>query len=491
MGFRGEALPSIASVSRFSLITRDKDSEFGTEILVEGGKIIKVAEAGAPLGTMITVKDLFFNMPARRKFLKTINTETGHIADIISSLALANPQVKFTLLNNGKTVFNWPVANNVIDRALDILGKELKNDLSPLKFDEDIIKVSGWAASDRHTKSTSAGIYIFVNKRFVKDKIVAHALFEGYSGRLMKGRFPVVVIFLELPFDHVDVNVHPTKNEVRFFDQKKVHDAVLNAVSHSLKNISNRLSSYSAAHKTDYQNIFIQDSVPILSRQPSPFSIAEQQAGGFKPINESAVRQKNLWDKKFFDDLAIIGQLHNTYILCESEEGLVLIDQHAAHERIVYELIKKSGDRTLPKQRLLIPEVVEFNFREAKIIEDLLPELENTGLEIEPFGNNTFAIKSVPSFLSDREIRPVLAEMVERIIELGFTDEFSKIIEECHKILACHSAVRARQELSEKHIKGLLCDLDNCENPNNCPHGRPTWISFTKKTLEKSFGRTD
>lgn len=135
--------------------------------------------------------------------------------------------------------------------------------------------------------------------------------------------------------------------------------------------------------------------------------------------------------------------------------------------------------------------MVEFNFREAKIIEDLLPELENTGLEIEPFGNNTFAIKSVPSFLSDREIRPVLAEMVERIIELGFTDEFSKIIEECHKILACHSAVRARQELSEKHIKGLLCDLDNCENPNNCPHGRPTWISFTKKTLEKSFGRTD
>ncbi|MCP4692519.1 MAG: DNA mismatch repair endonuclease MutL [Desulfobacterales bacterium] len=226
LGFRGEALPSIASVSRFSLVSRDEASTAGVEILVQGGKFKKVVETGAPRGTMVTIRDLFFNTPARRKFLKTINTEMGHIADVAARAALGRPDVLFRLIHNGKTVKNWPAASDPADRVADVVGKEAANNLFPMEFSENGITATGWTASSRIARRTSSGIYFFVNGRFVRDRMAQHALFEGYAGRLMKGRFPVAILFLNLPFDQVDVNVHPTKNEVRFSRRNAVYNAI-------------------------------------------------------------------------------------------------------------------------------------------------------------------------------------------------------------------------------------------------------------------------
>ena len=235
LGFRGEALPSIASVSRFSLVTREKDADVGTEIQIAGGKIKKVLEAGAPPGTLVAVRQLFYNTPARRKFLKTVNTEMGHIVETVSGMALGWPDVRFRLLHNGRVVKNWPAVSEPVDRALDVLGRDPKDDLHELSSDDTNISLSGWISSPAHSRSTSRGIYVYVNGRIVKDRVVQHALFQGYAGRIVKGQFPVAVLFIRVPSNRVDVNVHPAKNEVRFADQKQVHDAVRQCVARALQ----------------------------------------------------------------------------------------------------------------------------------------------------------------------------------------------------------------------------------------------------------------
>ncbi len=234
LGFRGEALPSIAAVSRFSLVSRDPSADVGTQISVEGGKIKNVTEVGAPKGTMVTIRQLFFNTPARRKFLKTIGTEMGHIADKIGSIALGHPGVQFRLTHNDKIVKDWPSTSAPLDRVVDVLGGDLKNTLHSIEFQNNAVSISGWISSPRTTRRTSRGLFIYVNGRFVRDRIVQHALFEGYSQRLVKGQFPIAALFINVPFEEVDVNVHPTKNEVRFARQRDIHEAVRQAVAQTL-----------------------------------------------------------------------------------------------------------------------------------------------------------------------------------------------------------------------------------------------------------------
>ncbi|MEA3435828.1 MAG: DNA mismatch repair endonuclease MutL, partial [Thermodesulfobacteriota bacterium] len=237
LGFRGEALPSIASVSKFSIVSRDESSDAGTEIYVEGGRIKKVEQIGVPVGSMITVKQLFYNTPARRKFLKTVNTEMGHIADTVAATALSRSDVHFTLYHNSKMVKNWLPTSDPVDRAADVLGKDIRDLLYPLNFKDGNISIYGRIASPRVTRSTFRGVYIYVNGRVVRDRVIRHALMEGYAQRLMKSCFPVAVLFINVPFDQVDVNVHPTKNEVRFVRQKEVHDLVKRAVLETLSRV--------------------------------------------------------------------------------------------------------------------------------------------------------------------------------------------------------------------------------------------------------------
>ncbi len=543
LGFRGEALPSIASVSKFSLVTRDGFSDVGTKIHVEGGRIKKVEQIGAPVGSMITIKQLFYNTPARRKFLKTVNTEMGHIADTVAATALSRSDVHFTLYHNSKMVSNRLPTSDPVDRAADVLGKDIRADLYPLNFKDGNISIYGRIASPRVTRSTFRGVYIYVNGRVVRDRVIRHALMEGYAQRLMKSSFPVAVLFINVPFDQVDVNVHPTKNEVRFVRQKEVHDLVKRAVTETLRQADRTawgprksqdsngvqeqpqvaeesaddrrtggrsapchgvaegedgsLEDKGVFHSNQQQRTSIQHPVssnehPATSNEHPASSIPQLETRNPKPEtrNPQLEIQTPIWEKKRFADLRIVGQLHNTYILCESKDELFLIDQHAAHERIVFEQLKKrSKGLKTAAQRLLIPETIDMGYLEAEMLSSLMPEFEKLGLEIEHFGGNTFVVKSVPGILSGRQVKPLIMEIVEKMIKTGFAPGLEKAMDEFLILMACHSAIRANQSLTDVQIKGLLDQLENCENPSHCPHGRPTWIKWTIKDLEKSFGR--
>jgi DNA mismatch repair protein MutL len=477
---------------------------------------------------MVTIRQLFFNTPARRKFLKTVGTEMSHIAERVASIALSQPGVQFRLTHNDKIVKDWPGTATPFDRVVDVLGGDLKNDLLPVESQSDPVGVSGWISSPRATRRTSRGIYIFVNRRFVHDRTVQHALFEGYSQRLVKGQFPLAVLFISVPYEEVDVNVHPTKNEVRFARQNEVHEAVRRTIAQTLYEMERAgwhakgTSGDMEAHAAIRQDFGIRTAKVGKKRlefgrmkveegnsdwklasnfQPQASSIeypgsAEQSAAFNEELathyQQPALNtsQTAIWQKKRFGDMRIIGQLHNTYIVCEADAGLILIDQHAAHERVLFETLSSRAAGTKPaSQRLLVPETIEMGFRESGVLEKLLAELAELGLEIEPFGGNTFVVKAVPTLLTDREVKPLVLEIVEKIAEIGSGPAFSEMLDQCRMVMACHGAIRANQALTEKQIKGLLLQLDDCQNPSHCPHGRPTWLRWEIRELEKSFKR--
>jgi DNA mismatch repair protein MutL len=504
LGFRGEALPSIAAVSKFSLTTRDVTAASGTKIVVHGGTIKAVSETGAPLGTMVTAEHLFFNMPARRKFLKTVTTEMGHIVDAVTKIALGWPDVQFRLTHNEKLVKNWSATGHLTDRIMDVLGIDIKDDLYKIKYSADELSISGWISSARNTRRTSRGIYIYVNGRAVRDRIIQHALFEGYSGRLVKGQFPLAVLFIQVPYDRVDVNVHPAKHEVRFAQQNNVHEVVIRAVTEALQRVdqsgwnvpgtpSDRLSVkqpgiYESKAGFDRFQKGKKDRAVIDMDTPASFR------RGFslnKDLSPPLTRgQTPLWEKRRFGDLRVIGQFRDMYIVCESNNSLMLIDQHAAHERILFEQLKnRFHDSRKMSQKLLIPETIDLGYREAKILERLLPDFFDLGLEIAPFGGSTFVVKAVPLLLKNKEIKPLVIEMVEKTAQIGFSSGTETVIDQCLELMACHGAVRANQKLSDTEIQELLHQLDACDQPSNCPHGRPTWIQWSFRDLEKLFKR--
>jgi len=516
LGFRGEALPSIASVSRFSLITRDKSSDAGTEIIVDGGKIVSISEVGAPVGTLIAVKQLFFNTPARKKFLKTVGTEMSHIADTIGCMALGRPEVQFRLNHNHKAVKSWPLVSRHLDRVVDVLGKGCRPELHAVQLDRNGLSVSGWIGSPRLTRRTSRGLYIFVNGRFVRDRTIQHGIFNGFAQRLVKGQFPIAVLFIKIPFDQVDVNVHPTKNEVRFVNPQPLHEAVKSAVAQTLyeidrvnwrpeselqsqgpkkaPRIAESISPFAApGTRSEFGMGKAEFGIKNKGQKPAPgdqhrASSIEHPASTFQ--HPAAGNQAPMFDRKGFSALRVLGQLHNTYIICESDMGLVLIDHHAAHERVLYEQLQRRTTGQPPAaQKLLVPETLELNFREAEILEAMAADLKSLGLEIEPFGKNAFVVKAVPALLSGRDVKPLIYEIVEKMATVSDSPGLKDALDACRRVMACHGAMRARQTLGDEQIRRLLEQLDECENPSHCPHGRPTWIRWDLATLEKSFKR--
>ena len=519
LGFRGEALPSIASVSRFSLITRDKSSDAGTEIIVDGGKTKSVSEVGAPPGTMVAVKQLFFNTPARKKFLKTVGTEMSHIAGTVARVALGHPEVQFRLVHNHKVVKSWPHVSRHRDRIVDVLGKDIKSDLHAIELRHNGLSISGWIGSPRIARRTSRGLYIFVNDRFVRDRTIQHGVFQGFAKRLVKGQFPIAVVFIKIPFDQVDVNVHPTKNEVRFVNPHSVHQVVKSAIAQTLYEIdrvnwrpangSRHQESQNTSTVAEPMATFAPSNSVTLPAKQAKFTYTEghlrQTAAndwqpattGHQPETDSQraatgsqSNQESVSDSSGFSALRVIGQLHNTYIVCESDAGLVLIDHHAAHERILFEqLQRRAADHPAAAQQLVVPETIELNFREAEILGQMLSDLKTFGLVVEPFGKNSFVIKAVPALLSGRDVKPMIYEIVEKTAAVGYSPELKDVLDECRMVMACHGALRAHQALTGKQIENLLRQLDACDHPSHCPHGRPTWIRWDLATLEKSFKR--
>jgi DNA mismatch repair protein MutL len=501
LGFRGEALPSIASVSRFTLESRNKDTEAGTRIVIEGGKIQTVSEIGAPVGTQMSVRDLFFNTPARRKFLKSADTEMGHIADTVARIALAWPGVMFRLSHDGRTVKNW-VATDSATRVADVLGGNLRESLFPITGAYVGLSLGGWAASAQMARNTARGIYLYVNHRFIRDRMIQHALMDGYRNRLMKGMFPVAVLFLSVPFDQVDVNVHPTKSEVRFANTRAVHQLIRTVVSAAVEKAerpkwaAGTPASTPVAEDGPGYECFPQTVTASLTRADSkppvsPLSgIPAVASSAPEPPNLPIKTQAPLWQKTQFADLRVIGQFQDTYVICESENrDLIVIDQHAAHERVRYERLRKQTPGQRHVQRLLIPETMELGFEEAKILSDLIEPLNRIGIEIEHFGGNTYVVKSVPSLFADRQVGPIIFQLVEKMVDTGVSADPEKTFDAVHKLMACHHALRANQKLTETQIRALLTQLDACDDPSHCPHGRPTWIRWELSEVEKAFRR--
>ncbi|MGE5256104.1 MAG: DNA mismatch repair endonuclease MutL [Hyphomicrobiales bacterium] len=517
LGFRGEALPSIAAVSRFSLVTRDAASEAGTELTLEGGKLVNVAETGAPEGTLVTVRQLFFNTPARRKFLKSISTEMAHIADILASMALAWPRVQFRLTHNEKVVKNWPAAAEPFDRALEVLGGGLRQDLHGIALSREELSVSGWISSPRIHRKSSNAIFILVNRRFVRDRVAQHALFQGYSQRLVKGQFPLAVLFLSVPHDQVDVNVHPAKSEVRFARPNDVHELIRRAVAQTLyevdrptwKPVGYQQETPKTSKVKDEEEGFgdrrLAGEAPRLddrsetplprhtgeSGTPYPASRIQDRVSSIADRESNQRLQTEIWEKRGFAGVRVIGQLHDTYILCEAEDGLILVDQHAAHERVLYEQLTsraESGGRA--SQALLVPETVDLGFREAQAVEAFMPQMRELGFDVEPFGGGTVVVKAVPTLLAGRELRPLLVEIAEAAAGSRTPSKPQEALDFCRQRAACHGAIRAGQALTFQQMQDLLRQLDACVNLSHCPHGRPTWLKWEMGVIERSFRRT-
>jgi len=367
-------------------------------------------------------------------------------------------------------------------------------------------------------------MHIFINGRSAKDRVIQHAIFDGYAGRIVKGQFPMAVVYVRIPFDQVDVNVHPSKNEVRFIQQKRVHDAIRAAVGQALDRDDshrwNRPFQQEKMHavaekKAGFQSTGMGEVRPAKEMRRHPERRTTPTPSGFyseltdekhhqtidhpvktepgppeKPESMNQVpAQAKLWDPARFSELKIIGQYQDIYIVCEAGQDLVLLDQHAAHERILYEKLRRSGKTPAASQGLLLPEILELNYREATVLETVLPQLNRMGFEIEPFGGQTYAIKSVPAILDSRDIKTLMIEIVEKRLENRSDKTAETALDDCIKLMACHGAIRANQRLTSEQIKAMLEQLDACENPSNCPHGRPTWIVLSKGFFEKAFKR--
>lgn len=476
MGFRGEALPSIASVSKFTLVTRTRQSNIATKIEIAGGKIRNVSDAGAPAGTMVEVRHLFYNTPARRKFLKSENTELGHIADIISAIALGNPAVTLRFFVNTRLAKHFPPEHSLYRRAVAVLGKDVMGNLYEFEAAEHDVCVTGVCSNPSVTRSSAGRLYFFVNNRVVYDPGLVAAVFRGYDGRVMKGRFPVGAVMIKMPFDRVDVNVHPCKREIKLFDPGPVYQLVTGAVAAAILKAQKDINSYSRA------------SVPKFHIREACTPCLDFQ-GGLRELCPPAPSGEDGPESGF--SFNILGQVMGTYIAAEKNESLVLVDQHAAHERIVYERLKKRHEKAgVQSQSLLVPETLELGHREADILGSILSDLSGLGLQIEPFGGTCFVIRAVPALVETQNIKELVTDLVGLACDTGDNSlPEHKWLDACLISMACHSAVRANHRLHHSEMKKLLEDLGKCDNPMHCPHGRPTMISFDRADMEKLFKR--
>jgi len=512
LGFRGEAIPSIASVSRFRMTTKTPGDVVGTAIKVEGGVLRGVEETGAPGGTTVEVRNLFYNTPPRLKFMRKIETELSNVIDVVQREALPLPKVGFELKHGGNTILRLPRRETVSERISEIYPR---SDLHQISARSEGAGVSGFMSSPLDTRSNTQKLYTYVNGRSVRDRFLTRMVMESYGKMLEKGKFPQGVVFLEVPHGDVDVNVHPTKNEVRFRDSRLAADMIRKAVTGMLENAP-WIKSYDRKPQSSY------GERRVLSESGSYYGNREfsyPRHGGFENAHDPglvrgghASAEPGIGDtepltgheqgdpgrgKLFpvagrYSDLHILGQLGELYIVCASGHGMILIDQHAAHERINYERIKKNfeGAARPESQELLVSEVVELSPHEADILGRYAEGLEKLGLKLDAFGDNSFIIRSVPAVLKNIEFARLVKDIVAEIADSGREDSLSESIDRVIATMACHSSIRASHELNFEKMRALLAELDKAEFPHSCPHGRPVARELTFSEIERMFKRT-
>jgi len=564
LGFRGEALPSIASVSRLRLETRAPDEESGTVVEINGGKIFKVEEAGLPVGTSITVRDLFFNTPARKKFLKAESTELSHIASLVTHYALAHPDKHFELHSATNAMLVAPPVAGHSERVYQVFGKDVLDQLIPVVAVQPLqhlglpqpppwrrtsvsetedggeqahasfgeLRVHGFASKPEIQKLNRNSIYVFVNGRLIRDRLIQHALTEAYRNIIPPTVYPVVLLFLELPSGEVDVNVHPSKTEVRFRQSAVTHDFVRDSVRAALMKtrpvpqFTTEISAHPTASPSltpgsrpatvwpgryaasDPQNFTLQAPVPppisgrfqfgtdgiaiegnaalSLARAPQPEVIKSD--GCTPPVPDEPEAPSNLAPS--LASLKPLGQIRESFILAVNHEGLWIIDQHVAHERVLFEkVLKQRAAQKAQSQRLLMPLVLELTPAQQAVFTDISDELAHNGFEAEPFGTRSVAVKVAPAGVEAAQVEHMLQELLDQLSREEQALNMEKVRARIAASIACHAAIKVNMPLEQNKMEWLLAELAKTECPMSCPHGRPVVLRYSMKDIQRAFKR--
>ena len=531
LGFRGEALASIAEVSRLALRSRTAEAESGAELEVVGGAASPVAPIGCPVGTTIEVRNLFFNTPVRHKFMRSPQTEMGHSIEAVTRLALAHPHIHFTLAHNGRMVHDLPPVPSIRGRIAAFFGDELADDLIEIHGTNEGVTLGGFVANPMHSRATGRMQYLFLNGRAIRDRALQHALGEAYRGLLLTGRQPICFLRLEMPADLVDVNVHPTKQEVRFQDSGRLYSLLLGTLR--TKFLTTDLQARGAtsgaigASQADADGASSGTSELVnwakeqLGRQVSEqsattFGPARLDAGvaPYRPHEPLRLHELDESVRRPFDigragegfglgeavarnnvragagEARNALQVHDRYLVVETDAGIEVIDQHALHERILYEQIReKVLAGALESQKLLVPEPVDLTATEAAAALEHADVLAQLGVEVQPFGGETVLVSSYPAMLANLSPAEVLRELVEKLLAGGRQPEARDLIDELLHMIACKAAVKFGDRLTAEEVDALLSQRHLAQDQHHCPHGRPTALVFTREDLDRQFKR--
>ncbi|MDQ6695574.1 MAG: DNA mismatch repair endonuclease MutL [Chloroflexota bacterium] len=506
LGFRGEALFSIAAVGRVSLLSRPGDAAGGYELVVEGGRLVSEGVRGTPCGTVVTVRDLFYNLPARLKFLKSGQAEAAHIGALVQAYALAHPGVRFTLTSEGRLTFNSPGDSDLREAARSVYGPDVARALLPVGLDPDgeleelqtllpdTPRVHGYVSPPAHSRSNRQAMHFFVNRRAIQSRMLLYAVEEAYHSLLMVGRHPVSVINVQISPALLDVNIHPAKLEVKFRDERVVFSAVQRAVRSALA--AHVPSAIYGSRGAEGWSLAGSDQAEGLGAELSNFAVMPSEAVQHdmwvdRPgrAGETPVADLPPAPARTLPPLRVIGQVAGTYIIAEAPDGLLLVDQHAAHERILYEQLGLALEEgNVAVQLLLQPLALELPSAAMAQVEAILPAMNELGFSIEPFGESALLIRAVPAIYaaSRRDLGSDLLEVLDTVMTGARPERWR---EEMAITLACHSAIRAGQTLALEEMRAMLVQLEHCRYPRSCAHGRPTMLHLSQMQLEREFGR--
>lgn len=504
LGFRGEALPSVASVSRFRLVSRARDAQHGAELRIDGGSLGEVVPQAHPQGTTVEVRDLFYNVPARRKFLRAERTELAHIEDWLRTLALARPDVELRVTHNGKPSRRWKGEGDLLSelRLHEALGEDFARNVLRVDHSAAGMRLHGWIAQPAYNRASTDQQYLYVNGRSVRDRNVAHAVRQAYSDVLFHGRHPAYVLFLELDPRGVDVNVHPAKHEVRFRESRLVHEFVYRALHQALAETRagngqtvSGANTGAAAQAWPLPQVPQQQPMGLrVSDAPAAYAALYAPRGGAAVMPSAPLAAMAAIPEDAPGGMPPLGfaiaQLHGIYILAENAEGLIVVDMHAAHERIGYEALKMAHDGAgLRTQPLLVPSRLAVSEREADVAEREAQTLLELGFEVQRSGPQSLLLRSVPALLAHGDAEALLRDVLTDLREHGSTRRVAETRDALLATMACHGAVRANRRLSIPEMNALLRDMEITERSGQCNHGRPTWTHVTLAEMDKWFLR--
>lgn len=505
LGFRGEALASIASVAQVKAVSRTKNSPSANCIEIDCGNKGSISPASADYGTTIQVRDIFYKLPARRKFLRTANTEMEHIAEQFTRIALVNDNLDMILYHNGKELYRLPGKQGISHRIAELLSPEFADNLIETESSEKDLHISALLGKPGISRTNNKFQYVFLNGRFIRDKFISHAIKEAYRGCIEPDRFPVVFLFIRMPCENYDVNVHPTKIEVRFYNANLIHSQVLGALREKLlgTNLQTqaRLPSTESPRREEssssgYRGREIADAMAEFFKKHQSVQTQQQfdlpARKRFEPLHPPAgqITEKQAVPSQHFETTGFL-QIHDSYIVAEADDGFIIVDQHALHERIMYEdLCRRIRQSSLESQKLLIPESFQLTDAQADALAANAELLEKLGIEIAPFGPKTYAVQAFPTLLAKVTPSDFVRDLIDLLTDKDLSIDAEKLLDEVLSMAACKAAIKAGMKLTDSEMEQLLANKERTEKLSRCPHGRPTVIKFTLAELEKQFKRT-